>query len=82
MLTLWGVLTGTCSVLLLVVGGLAALQQAAMLSALPFTVIVALLGISLIKETRQDPEFKLLRHAKLAELQEAELRAEREQSTT
>ena len=79
-LTLWGVLTGTCSVLLLVVGGLVALQQAAMLSALPFTVIVALLGISLIKETRQDPEFKLLRHAKLAELQEVERRAEREES--
>lgn len=67
-LTLWGVLTGACAVLLLVVGGLTALQQAAMLSALPFTIIVALLGVSLIIETRRDPEFQLLRHARLHEL--------------
>jgi glycine betaine transporter len=67
-LTLWGVLTGTCAVLLLVVGGLAALQQAAMLSALPFTIIVALLGVSLIIETRRDPEFQTLRHVRIGEL--------------
>ncbi|WP_188534270.1 BCCT family transporter [Kocuria dechangensis] len=67
-LTLWGVLTGVCAVLLLVVGGLVALQQAAMLSALPFTIIVALLGISLILELRKDPEFQLLRHARLHEI--------------
>lgn len=58
-LTLWGFLTGLCAVLLLLVGGLAALQQAAMLSALPFTIIVALLGISLTKELRKDPDFDL-----------------------
>lgn len=57
-LTLWGVLTGACAVLLLVVGGLSALQQAAMLSALPFTIIVGLLGVSLILEIRADPEFQ------------------------
>ncbi|MDJ1370877.1 BCCT family transporter [Gulosibacter molinativorax] len=56
-LSIWGVLTGVCAALLLVVGGLAALQQAAMLSALPFTVIVALLGYSLIKQLREDPHF-------------------------
>ena len=58
-------LTGACAVLLLVVGGLVALQQAAMLSALPFTIIVALLGISLILELRKDPEFQLLRHLEI-----------------
>ena len=47
---------------------MAALQQAAMLSALPFTIIVALLGVSLILELRKDPEFQLLRHARLHEL--------------
>ena len=57
-LGIWGGLTGMCAVLLLLVGGLAALQQAAMLSALPFTVIVALLGVSLIIELRRDPEFQ------------------------
>ncbi|WP_309081702.1 BCCT family transporter [Zhihengliuella sp.] len=67
-LTLWGGLTGLCAVLLLIVGGLNALQQAAMLSALPFTIIVGLLGISLVIELRQDPEFKLLRRARLREL--------------
>ncbi|MFC7849411.1 BCCT family transporter [Arthrobacter sp. NPDC057388] len=56
-LTVWGLLTGLCAVVLLIVGGLAALQQAAMLSALPFTVIVALLGVGLVKELRNDPRF-------------------------
>lgn len=50
----WGLLTGTCAVVLLLANGLAALQQAALLSALPFTVIVLLLGISLVKELRQE----------------------------
>ncbi|MFD1213910.1 BCCT family transporter [Arthrobacter sp. GCM10027362] len=56
-LTIWGALTGACAVFLLIVGGLTALQQAAMLSALPFTIIVALLGISLVIELRRDPEY-------------------------
>jgi choline/carnitine/betaine transport len=56
-LTIWGLLTGLCAVVLLIVGGLGALQQAAMLSALPFTVIVALLGVGLVKELRNDPRF-------------------------
>ena len=60
-LTVWGVLTGTSAVFLFLVGGLAALQQAAMISALPFTVIVALLGISLIKSLREDHEFDFVR---------------------
>lgn len=50
----WGFLTGGCAVVLLLVGGLQALQQAAMLSAVPFTVIVVVLGIALIKELRSD----------------------------
>lgn len=56
-LTVWGVLTGVSAVALLLVGGLQALQQAAMLSALPFTVIVALLGVSLVLELRHDARF-------------------------
>jgi glycine betaine transporter len=63
-LTIWGILTGVSAVLLLLVGGLAALQQAAMLSALPFTIIVALLGVSLIIELRRDPEFDVLRRSR------------------
>ncbi|APX02496.1 BCCT family transporter [Arthrobacter sp. QXT-31] len=57
-LTTWGLLTGLCAVVLLIVGGLSALQQAAMLSALPFTVIVALLGAGLVIELRKDPQFE------------------------
>ncbi len=60
-LTVWGAITGICAIVLLLVGGLTALQQAAMLSALPFTIIVALLGISLISELRRDPEFAAYR---------------------
>ncbi|MFT4232073.1 MAG: BCCT family transporter [Leucobacter sp.] len=56
-LTVWGVLTGVSAIALLIVGGLSALQQAAMLSALPFTVIVALLGIALVKELQHDHLF-------------------------
>lgn len=73
----WGVVTGLSAVLLLIVGGLVALQQAAMLSALPFTIIVALLGISLIKELRRDERFEELRQATVGELEE--LREEVEQ---
>lgn len=50
----WGFLTGACAIVLLLVGGLQALQQAAMLSAVPFTIIVIILGIALIKELRSD----------------------------
>lgn len=56
-LTVWGVLTGVSAIALLLVGGLAALQQAAMLSALPFTLIVALLGVALVKELQHDKRF-------------------------
>jgi glycine betaine transporter len=56
----WGVLTGACAVVLLLANGLQALQQAALLSALPFTVIVTLLGISLVKELHRDPHYQAL----------------------
>ena len=52
----WGFLTGACAIVLLLVGGLQALQQAAMLSAVPFTIIVVVLGIALIKELRNDDQ--------------------------
>ena len=67
-LTLWGLLTGLCAVVLLIVGGLGALQQAAMLSALPFTVIVALLGVGLVKELRNDPQFDRTRRVTQGDL--------------
>lgn len=60
-LTIWGALTGIVALFLLLAGGLAALQQAAMISALPFTIIVALLGISLIRELQHDPAFDYTR---------------------
>jgi glycine betaine transporter len=52
----WGFLTGACAIVLLLVGGLQALQQAAMLSAVPFTVIVVVLGAALVKELRSDDQ--------------------------
>lgn len=67
-LTTWGLLTGLCAVVLLIVGGLSALQQAAMLSALPFTVIVALLGVGLVKELRNDPQFDQTRRVTRGDL--------------
>lgn len=59
-LTVWGLLTGICAIVLLVVGGLEALQQAAILSAVPFTVIVTLLGMSLVKELRSDSRLPVM----------------------
>lgn len=55
---LWGVFTGAVAIVLLHVGGLVALQQAAILSAIPFTVIVLILGASLIRVLHHDPMFK------------------------
>jgi len=59
-LLVWGIMTGLCAVVLLLAGGLLALQQAALLSALPFTVIIALLGIALLKELRSDPQYQAM----------------------
>ena len=56
-LGLWGAVTGLCAIVLLTMGGLEALQQAVMLSALPFTLILALLGVALVMQLRQDPYF-------------------------
>jgi choline/carnitine/betaine transport len=73
-LTIWGALTGLCAVLLLLMGGLGALQQAAMLSALPFTIIVALLGYSLVHQLRRDPHFDSMRDVRREELRTGTLR--------
>jgi glycine betaine transporter len=55
-LVVWGAVTGITAIVLLLAGGLAALQQAVILSAAPFTVIVVMLAISLMIELRRDPE--------------------------
>ncbi|MCB1274443.1 MAG: BCCT family transporter [Leucobacter sp.] len=70
-LGIWGVLTGVTAIVLLIVGGLQALQQAAILSAVPFTVIVALLGISLVKELQRDHRFEGLHTVTRDELDQA-----------
>ena len=63
-LGLWGAVTGLCAIVLLTMGGLEALQQAVMLSALPFTLILALLGVALVMQLRQDPYFDDARAAR------------------
>lgn len=73
-LTIWGALTGLCAALLLLMGGLGALQQAAMLSALPFTIIVSLLGYSLVHQLRRDPHFDRMRDVRREELRTGTLR--------
>lgn len=54
-LSVWGALTGLTAVVLLLAGGLQALQQAVLLSAAPFTVVVVLLAVSLMRELRKEP---------------------------
>jgi len=53
-LVLWGILTGAVAVVLLLAGGLSALQTAVIVSSAPFLVIIAGLGVSFWKELRAD----------------------------
>jgi glycine betaine transporter len=49
---LWGTLTGLCAAVLLLSGGLNALQQAAILAAVPFALVMIALCYALIKDLR------------------------------
>lgn len=51
---IWGVLITAFAVVLLLAGGLDALQTASLISALPFTIILILLMISMIKMLKQE----------------------------
>ncbi|RJL27256.1 BCCT family transporter [Bailinhaonella thermotolerans] len=62
LVTLWGVLVGVVALVLLLAGGLEALQQATILIALPFMVVMLLLCVALVKELRQDPGAGEARH--------------------
>ncbi|WP_236067485.1 BCCT family transporter [Streptomyces brasiliscabiei] len=61
-LILWGVLTGVTAVVLMLAGGLNALQNTVIVTSLPFLVIIAGLAVSFWKELRSD------RHASRAAL--------------
>ncbi|GAA3262398.1 BCCT family transporter [Sphingomonas yabuuchiae] len=50
----WCVLLGTTATLLLVAGGLGALQSATLLAALPFCFIMLLLAVGLVRQTNAD----------------------------
>ncbi|WP_446216390.1 BCCT family transporter [Micromonospora sp. IBHARD004] len=52
---LWGVLIGAVAAALLLAGGLAALQQATILVALPFVVVMLGLAVALVREMATDP---------------------------
>ncbi|MGC5020817.1 BCCT family transporter [Micromonospora sp. DT47] len=52
---LWGVLIGAVAAALLLAGGLAALQQATILVALPFVVVMLGLAVALLRDMAQDP---------------------------
>ena len=51
---LWGISTGAAAAVLLLAGGLNALQQAAIIAAAPFTVVMAGLCVSLFKGLAQE----------------------------
>ena len=52
---LWGVLIGAVAAALLLAGGLAALQQATILVALPFVVVMLGLAVAVLREMAADP---------------------------
>jgi choline/carnitine/betaine transport len=51
----WGILIGAVAAVLLLAGGLKALQQATVLVALPFVVVMLALAVSLVRELATDP---------------------------
>ena len=60
---LWGVLMGASASVLLLAGGLEALQQAAILAAAPFLVVMVGLAVSLVKALRADtPVIPVIMH--------------------
>ncbi|MGW5156869.1 BCCT family transporter [Nonomuraea wenchangensis] len=62
LVVMWGVLVGAIALVLLLAGGLEALQQATILVALPFVVVMLLLCVALVKELREDPGAGPVRH--------------------
>jgi choline-glycine betaine transporter len=57
-LILWGVLTGVTAVVLMLAGGLNALQNTVIVTSLPFLVIIAGLAVSFWKELSRDRKEK------------------------
>ncbi|GGK73299.1 choline transporter [Planomonospora parontospora subsp. parontospora] len=55
LVVMWGVLVGAVAMVLLLAGGLKALQQATILVSLPFVIVMLLLCAALVKELREDP---------------------------
>lgn len=55
----WGVLIGGTAAVLLLAGGLNALQQATIMVALPFVVVMLGLAVSLVREMSQDPAVRV-----------------------
>ncbi len=55
LVVVWGVLMGGVAAALLLAGGLTALQNATILVALPFVVVMLALCVALVKELRMDP---------------------------
>ncbi|MFD1173792.1 BCCT family transporter [Oceanobacillus picturae] len=55
---IWGVLITAIAVVLLLAGGLDALQTASLISALPFTVILLIIVASFLKMIKKEPDIK------------------------
>ncbi|MEV4494003.1 BCCT family transporter [Micromonospora coxensis] len=55
LVVLWGVLIGAVAAALLLAGGLAALQQATIMVALPFVVVMLGLAVALLRDMGRDP---------------------------
>ena len=55
LVVVWGVLIGAVAAVLLLVGGLDALQQATILVALPFVVVMLGLAVALVRDMSRDP---------------------------
>ncbi|WP_116113289.1 BCCT family transporter [Amycolatopsis ruanii] len=59
-LVVWGVLTGVTAVVLLLAGGLNALQTTVIITSAPFVVLLVLLAVSFWKELRAEPREEVL----------------------
>lgn len=60
----WGILQALVAVALLLSGGLQGLQTMSIVTALPFSIILALMMISFIMELRKEKIYKIPKHPK------------------
>ena len=67
-LLLWGAVTGALAIILLLSGGLGALQQTVIVASAPFLVVIVGVVVSFLRDLRTEPDPTVCRHHDLTEV--------------